>query len=63
VQHYRGGVHNHLRILVCGEWPEVTRILTREVKALDATLALREVITMREQVYRMTWSQRTRSLC
>jgi predicted permease len=38
--------------------PEVTRILTREVKALDATLAPSEVITMREQVYRMTWNQR-----
>jgi macrolide transport system ATP-binding/permease protein len=32
--------------------------LTREVKALDANLAPREVITLGEQVYRITWSQR-----
>jgi ABC-type antimicrobial peptide transport system permease subunit len=34
------------------------RALTREVKALDANLAPAEVITMREQVYRMSWSKR-----
>jgi ABC-type antimicrobial peptide transport system permease subunit len=33
-------------------------VLTREIKALDANLAPSEVITMREQVDRMTWSQR-----
>jgi ABC-type antimicrobial peptide transport system permease subunit len=32
--------------------------ITREIKALDANLAPGEVITMREQVDRMTWSQR-----
>jgi predicted permease len=32
--------------------------LIREVKALDANLAPGEVITMQEQIYRMTWSQR-----
>jgi len=32
--------------------------LTREVKALDANLGLTEVITMREQVDRMSWAQR-----
>jgi predicted permease len=32
--------------------------LVREVKALDANLAPGEVITMQEQIYRMTWSQR-----
>ena len=32
--------------------------LTREVKALDANLAPSEVITMREQVDRMSWAQR-----
>ncbi len=36
----------------------VARILAREVKALDANLAPGEVITMREQVYRMSWSNR-----
>ncbi len=36
----------------------VAHLLTREVKALDSTLAPSEVISMREQVYRMTWSQR-----
>ena len=36
----------------------VARALTREVKALDTTLAPGEVITMREQVYRMSWSKR-----
>jgi len=39
--------------------PEVmARALTGELKALDANLAPAEVITMREQVHRMTWSQR-----
>jgi predicted permease len=32
--------------------------IARELKALDASLAPGEVITMREQVDRMTWSQR-----
>lgn len=32
-------------------------VLAREVKALDANLAPSEVITMREQVDRMTWTQ------
>ncbi len=36
----------------------VASALTREVKALDANLAPAEVITMREQVYRMSWSKR-----
>lgn len=36
----------------------MARALTREVKALDTNLAPAEVITMREQVYRMTWSKR-----
>ena len=36
----------------------MTNVLTREIKALDANLAPGEVITMQEQVYRMTWSQR-----
>ncbi len=33
-------------------------VLTREVKALDANLAPSEVITMREQVDRMSWTER-----
>ncbi len=33
-------------------------VLTREVKTLDANLAPSEVITMREQVDRMSWAQR-----
>jgi predicted permease len=37
---------------------QMASALTREVKALDANLAPAEVITMREQVYRMTWSKR-----
>ncbi|MBV8895578.1 MAG: ABC transporter permease [Acidobacteriaceae bacterium] len=36
----------------------MARALTREVKALDVNLAPAEVITMREQIYRMTWSKR-----
>jgi predicted permease len=36
----------------------IARALAREVKALDANLAPGEVITMREQIYRMTWSKR-----
>lgn len=36
----------------------IARALTREVRALDPNLAPAEVITMREQVYRMTWSKR-----
>lgn len=36
----------------------IARALTREVKALDPNLAPAEVITMREQVYRMSWSKR-----
>src|SRR5260370_27702039 len=36
----------------------VANALTREVKALDANLAPTELITMREQVDRMSWSQR-----
>ncbi|MGA8025649.1 MAG: ABC transporter permease [Bryobacteraceae bacterium] len=39
--------------------PDVmAKALTREVKALDANLAPAELITMREQVYRMSWSKR-----
>jgi predicted permease len=34
------------------------KAFAREVQALDANLALGEVITMREQVDRMSWSQR-----
>ncbi len=33
-------------------------VLTREIKALDPNLAPSEVITMREQVDRMSWAQR-----
>lgn len=33
-------------------------VLTREIKSLDANLAPSEVITMREQVDRMSWPQR-----
>jgi predicted permease len=33
-------------------------VLNREIKALDANLAPSELITMREQVDRMSWSQR-----
>jgi macrolide transport system ATP-binding/permease protein len=33
-------------------------VLAREVKTLDANLAVSEVITMREQVDRMSWTQR-----
>jgi predicted permease len=36
----------------------IAHALTREVRALDANLAPSEVITMREQVYRMSWSKR-----
>jgi predicted permease len=36
----------------------VARALLREVKELDTNLAPGEVITMREQVYRMSWSKR-----
>ena len=36
----------------------MARALTREVKALDRNLAPSEVITMREQIYRMGWSKR-----
>ncbi len=36
----------------------VARTLTRAVKGLDPNLAPGEVITMREQVYRMSWSKR-----
>ncbi len=36
----------------------MARALTRELKALDANLAPTEVISMREQVYRMSWSKR-----
>ena len=35
----------------------MANVLAREVKALDANLAPSEVITMREQVDRMTWTQ------
>ena len=35
----------------------MAKALAREVKGLDANLAPGEVITMREQVDRMTWSQ------
>jgi ABC-type antimicrobial peptide transport system permease subunit len=37
---------------------QMAAVLTREIKALDANLAPSEVITMREQVDRMTWAQR-----
>jgi predicted permease len=36
----------------------VARTLTREVKGMDPNLAPGEVIRMREQVYRMSWSKR-----
>jgi ABC-type antimicrobial peptide transport system permease subunit len=36
----------------------IARTLVREVKALDQNLAPGEVITMREQVDRMSWSER-----
>jgi len=36
----------------------MARVLAREVQALDANLAPGEVITMREQVDRMSWSER-----
>jgi macrolide transport system ATP-binding/permease protein len=36
----------------------IANALAREVKALDPNLAPAEVITMREQIYRMTWSKR-----
>src|SRR5262249_24308843 len=36
----------------------IVKALVREVRALDANLAPGEVITMREQVDRMSWSQR-----
>jgi len=36
----------------------VARLLVREIHGLDANLAPGEVITMREQVDRMTWTQR-----
>jgi predicted permease len=37
---------------------QMAAVLTREIKALDANLAPSEVISMREQVDRMTWAQR-----
>ena len=37
---------------------EATRLLTREIHRLDANLSLGEVLSMREQVDRMTWTQR-----
>jgi predicted permease len=40
----------------------LARILAREIHALDANLAPGEVITMREQVDRMTWSQRAAAI-
>ncbi len=36
----------------------VANALIRQVKALDRNLAPSEVITMREQIYRMSWSKR-----
>jgi ABC-type antimicrobial peptide transport system permease subunit len=36
----------------------MARALAREIKMLDANLAPGEVITMREQLYRMSWSKR-----
>jgi predicted lysophospholipase L1 biosynthesis ABC-type transport system permease subunit len=36
----------------------VARLLTREIHALDANLSPGEAITMREQVDRMSWTQR-----
>lgn len=36
----------------------MARALAREVKALDESLAPAEVLTMREQIRRMTWNQR-----
>ena len=36
----------------------VAKLLAREIHALDANLALGEAITMREQVDRMSWTQR-----
>src|SRR5262245_62226059 len=43
--------------------PEMNvKALAREVRALDANLAPGEVITMREQVDRMSWSQRAAAI-
>jgi predicted permease len=40
----------------------IVKALAREVRALDANLAPGEVITMREQVDRMSWSQRAAAI-
>src|SRR5215475_9104845 len=40
----------------------IVKAMVREVRALDANLAPGEVITMREQVDRMSWSQRAAAI-
>ncbi len=40
----------------------IVKALAREVRALDANLAPGEIITMREQVDRMSWSQRAAAI-
>jgi hypothetical protein len=40
----------------------IVKALAREVRALDTNLAPGEVITMREQVDRMSWSQRAAAI-
>jgi len=40
----------------------IVKALAREVRALDANLAPSEIITMREQVDRMSWSQRAAAI-
>jgi predicted permease len=51
-----GGLNLHIRTRLGPQ--RIATALVREVKALDANLAPGEVITMREQVDRRTWSQR-----
>jgi putative ABC transport system permease protein len=52
------GVGQNLQIRTALGLETTARAFAREVQALDANLALGEVITMREQVNRMSWSQR-----
>jgi predicted permease len=40
----------------------VARILAREIRSMDANLAPGEVLTMREQVDRMSWNQRAAAI-
>jgi predicted permease len=51
-----GGQHFQIRTRLGRE--AMANALAREIKAIDANLAPGEVITMREQVDRRTWSQR-----